>query len=136
MISGLKKNIDYKPHYVENVENMAEKHSLKLGVAGYWKAKQITMLNDEDLRVYAVFYPKLRPNLWTSRHKHWYYPKNENYSTPIFNFIVLDKDSDKEIFASIFGKNNIEFVKEKNASIVIVPDFYFDITTHSPIIVD
>lgn len=136
MFSSLSTNLKYKPEYVENLEKIAEKHTdLKLGVSHYWKARQSTMFNDKGLKIYATFYPKLNPELWTSSNRYWYFQKDENSEIPIFNFIVLQNDEDTIKFADFFGIENIEFIKEGNISIIKTPDFkYIEETKQAQII--
>lgn len=126
IFSGYNKTLHYKPSYVQNIEKIAvDNTDLKLGVSGYWKARQTSMFNDQNLRVYAVFYPKLKPNLWTSRNKYWYFQKDQNSEQRIFNFVVLEKDADSTIFMNIFGADSVQFIKQDNISIVKVPEFIF-----------
>jgi hypothetical protein len=133
MIKGLQTNLKFKPEYVKNLEIIAQSNNdLKLGIAEYWKARQTTMFNNQDLKVYATFYPGLNPELWTSHNKYWYFQKNENSVPRIFNFIVLENDADTTKFSDFFGTENLKFIKQGNISIIKVPDFIYNKETRKP----
>jgi len=125
--------LQFKPQYVTELDSIAQRNTdLKLGVAQYWKARQTSEFSDKKLKVYAVFYPKLNPELWTSSNKYWFYPKDTTSPKRVFNYIVLAQDADTVIFNDFFGSENTTLVKYGNTAILKTPEFIYDEATHLP----
>jgi hypothetical protein len=119
--------INFKPEYIKNIEEIAtNEKNLKLGIASYWKARQITAFNNKDLRVYATFKNnKLNPELFCGSNRLWFFPKSNEPNDRIYNFIVLDELKDTSFYYDYFEKNELLLYEHKGTYILKVVDFYF-----------
>jgi hypothetical protein len=79
----------YRPPLVRFLDDLASRHGLKYGLAGYWQARVATLLSHTGLRVYAVD-ASFNPFLWVSN-IHWYTEAlDDRTKAPSFRFVVLD----------------------------------------------
>ncbi len=79
----------YTPPLVQFMDDLAPGHGLRYGYAGYWQARQITLLSKRGLRAYAVD-GMLNPLLWVSN-RQWYFAALEDRTKrPPVDFVILD----------------------------------------------
>lgn len=88
---GIIEFFSYYPLKAQQMDAVAEKEHLKLGVANYWDAKVMTMFSKKGVKVRAVF-----DNL--SIHQH---VGNDNwYFDNMFNFVVVSNFNDTSQYRS------------------------------------
>src|SRR5207248_11339952 len=80
---------DYRPPLVEFMDRLATDKGLRVGLAGYWQARPITLLSQTGLRANPMdgIY---QPLLWVSN-RHWYSEQIGNHrEPPPLDFVILD----------------------------------------------
>jgi hypothetical protein len=79
----------YRPPLVLFMDEIAPAKGLRYGYAGYWQARQITLLSRSGVRAYAVD-GSMNPFLWVSN-KEWYKQlQNDGATPPKVDFVILD----------------------------------------------
>jgi uncharacterized membrane protein YphA (DoxX/SURF4 family) len=125
---------NYQPNSVINLDAIRLKTpGLLKGLSSYWQAKQTTYFSKQGVQVYACYYPKLSPNMYTGHNPVWYYGDEEPAE---FNFIVMDNPNDTIKFKSMYANKTMEVISEKGTYILKTPKFRFKKGTRDLIFVD
>jgi len=125
---GMKDYFNYYPEVVKNIDDVAVRENLQLGVGSYWLAKYTTMFSKTGLLVHPVFDPIAPYHHITNQN--WFYA-----DTAIYNFIVLNRFGDPEAYKTFFG-DSLQEINEGFARIVKVPPFRFNPENYKPYYVE
>jgi hypothetical protein len=79
----------YRPPLVRFMDEIAPVKRLRYGYAGYWQARQITLLSRSGVRAYAVD-AGMNPLLWVSNEEWYRQLQNDGDAPPKVDFVVLD----------------------------------------------
>jgi hypothetical protein len=79
----------YRPPLVRFMDEVAPAKGLRYGYAGYWQARQITLLSRSGVRSYAVD-PAMNPFLWVSNEEWYRQLQNDGGAQPKVDFVILD----------------------------------------------
>lgn len=112
----------YKNEKIQELNELAFKHNLKNGIATYWDAKKLSMLNNQD-----VFIANCYENLFTFTHvsnKTWWYIDPNIDGQMLFDFIIIDSDLQKQNTIEMFG-NPLQVLQSDNLLIYKYPPFYY-----------
>jgi hypothetical protein len=132
MVGKLDKNVamsratEYQPKRVKDIDILCGKvPGLKNGVSTYWSAKQTTYFSSSGVKIYAIYYPELKPNFYTGHNKWWYYGKGDGV-TQEFNFVVIDKPGDTLLMKKNYPHLKIDVHNEGETYLVKMPSFTFN----------
>lgn len=103
---GLHNNANYYPSMVAQLDNIAAKDSLKVGVSGYWDANVISMFSKKGIKACCV-YSDLCPYIWLNNENA--FRDNRDGGKQKFNFILfpdLDSSYIQKIFATSYQKTH------------------------------
>jgi len=128
---GMADFLNYYPEIVRCVDEMAEKHNLRYGVAHYWNAKLITMFSRKDVRVYTVHHDMA---IWYHvTNQNWYYKNGKGrYGEPEFNFVITN-DLDTLAIRNVLDKPEKD-LRCGDIKILKFREYQFDRNTRKPII--
>jgi hypothetical protein len=128
---GMTNFLNYYPGIARCVDEIAEKHNLKYGVAHYWNAKLTTMFSRKDIRVYTVHHDMA---IWYHvTNQNWYYKNGKGrYSEPEFNFVITN-DLDSLAITNLLGKPE-EILRCGDIEILKFDKYEFDRNTRKPIV--
>jgi len=114
---GLKHYFNYYPEVVKEIDEIATRENLTLGVGNYWLANYTTMFTRKLVVIHHVFDP-ISP---------FYHTINENCfytDDAVYNFIVLNRFINPEAYKKIFGNDN-KIITMDHAKVVVVKPFRF-----------
>jgi hypothetical protein len=139
MVGKLDKNVvmsratEYQPQRVKDIDLLCDKvPGLKNGVSTYWSAKQTTYFSSSGVKIYAIYYPELKPNLYTGHNKWWYYGKDDGLEQE-FNFVVMNKPEDTLLLKKEYPQIDFDVYNEGGTYLVIMPTFKFGKGIDGPI---
>lgn len=114
----------YKPAIATNVDAVAEKYNLKFGIAGYWKAREINLFSDRNLKV-CPFDPQFNYFDWIQNRSWLTNTEPGNQERPPFDFLIFDTHDllTEEMILARFGHP---------AQRVVVDEFSKSYLTRSP----
>jgi hypothetical protein len=79
----------YRPPLVRFMDEIAPAKRLRYGYAGYWQARQITLLSRSGVRAYAVD-ANMNPFLWVSNEEWYKQLQPDGGAPPKVDFVILD----------------------------------------------
>ncbi len=123
--------IQYKPGYVNCIDEFAAKYDAQYGTGSYWFSKTTTMFSDQDVRMYHLF-SDFRAH-YHSLNRNWFYNSEKGrYSNPDFRFIVTsDSASDSLNIRKLLGEP-ITVEPCNNLRILKYPSYKFDKESRLP----
>lgn len=121
---GIKHYFNYYPEVVKNIDDVAVRENLHLGVGSYWLAKHTTMFSKKGVVMHPVFDPIAPYHHITNQN--WFYA-----DTAVYNFIVLNRFDNPDAYKTFFG-DSLPEINEGYARIVKVPPFKFNPENYRP----
>lgn len=127
--------IQYKPGYVNCVDEFAKKHNIHYGTGSYWFSKTTTMFSDEGVRMYHLY-----GNFRTRHHslnENWFYGTGKGeYSNPEFGFVVISDSSSDSINIRKLLADPLLTEQCNNLRILKYPEYKFDLQSRLPYLIE
>lgn len=104
--TGFSNYLSYKPDYMVCIEEQMKNNNLKNGLADYWLSKPVMAFSNNEIKLYTVYKSSLAPYPVLSNIK-WYYLDNETNKKPVFNYVLVQGETNRQYAIETVGVENI-----------------------------